>query len=94
MDATISPTLQKLLVGGVLFGAWSYLVFTGKVSPADYVENIKIALGGLGLYHVATAPARAATKAANDAAQAVNDATPTPVASAAPAPAPTVIVQS
>jgi hypothetical protein len=85
MDTNVSPTLQKLLVGGVLFAAWSYLVFTGKVSASDYVENVKIALGGLGMYHVATAPARAATKAANDAAQSVVDAQPA-------APAPTTIV--
>jgi len=48
----ISPTLQKMLIAAVLFGAWSYLVFTGKVASTDYVENIKILLGGLGLYHM------------------------------------------
>ena len=48
----ISPALQKMLLAGVLFGAWSYLVFTGKGATTDYVENIKILLGGLGLYHV------------------------------------------
>jgi hypothetical protein len=48
----ISPAAQKMLLAGVLFGAWSYLVFTGKVATTDYVENIKILLGGLGLYHV------------------------------------------
>lgn len=31
MDTNISPTMQKMLVGAVLFGAWSYLVFTGRV---------------------------------------------------------------
>lgn len=51
---TISPPVQKLIVGGVLFAAWSYLVYTGKVPATDYVENIKIGLGGLGLYHVVT----------------------------------------
>ncbi|HGL4258413.1 TPA: hypothetical protein ACKE3D_002093 [Burkholderia dolosa] len=50
----ISPVTQKLIVGGVLFAAWSYLVYTGKVPATDYVENIKIGLGGLGLYHVVT----------------------------------------
>lgn len=50
----ISPSTQKLIVGGVLFAAWSYLVYTGKVPATDYVENIKIGLGGLGLYHVVT----------------------------------------
>jgi hypothetical protein len=50
----ISPVTQKLLVGGVLFAAWSYLVYTGKVPATDYVENIKIGLGGLRLYHVVT----------------------------------------
>jgi hypothetical protein len=60
----LSPTVQKMLIGAILFGAWSYLVFTGKVGSADYVENIKILLGGLGLYHVTTGPARAADKAA------------------------------
>ncbi|OBR52314.1 hypothetical protein [Paraburkholderia tropica] len=50
----ISPVGQKLIVGGVLFAAWSYLVYTGKVPATDYVENIKIGLGGLGLYHVVT----------------------------------------
>jgi 5-methylcytosine-specific restriction protein A len=34
--------------------AWSYLVYTGKGPATDYVENIKIGLGGLGLYHVVT----------------------------------------
>lgn len=48
----LTPTVQKMLIGAVLFGAWSYLVFTGKVASTDYVENIKILLGGLGLYHV------------------------------------------
>jgi|APAga8741243855_1050100.scaffolds.fasta_scaffold00272_29 hypothetical protein len=52
--SNISPVTQKLLVGGVLFAAWSYLVYTGKVPATDYVENIKIGLGGLGLYHVVT----------------------------------------
>jgi hypothetical protein len=52
--SNISPVTQKLIVGGVLFAAWSYLVYTGKVPATDYVENIKIGLGGLGLYHVVT----------------------------------------
>ncbi|MFL9904698.1 hypothetical protein PQR71_42335 [Paraburkholderia fungorum] len=52
--SNISPVAQKLIVGGVLFAAWSYLVYTGKVPATDYVENIKIGLGGLGLYHVVT----------------------------------------
>jgi hypothetical protein len=52
--SNVSPVTQKLLVGGVLFAAWSYLVYTGKVPATDYVENIKIGLGGLGLYHVVT----------------------------------------
>ena len=52
--SNISPAVQKLIVGGVLFAAWSYLVYTGKVPATDYVENIKIGLGGLGLYHVVT----------------------------------------
>lgn len=82
MDTTISPSMQKMLVGAVLFGAWSYLVFTNKVSATDYVENLKMGLGALGLYHVSTAPARAAQKAA---------AAAKPVVSA---PAPTVVVQS
>lgn len=68
MDTTISPTMQKMMVGAVLFAAWSYLVFTGKVAATDYVENIKMGLGALGMYHVATAPARAAQKAAAQAA--------------------------
>lgn len=50
----ISASTQKLIVGAVLFGAWTYLVVTGKVAATDYVENIKIGLGGLGLYHVMT----------------------------------------
>lgn len=50
----LSPQVQKMAVGGVLFAAWSYLVYTGKVPATDYVENIKIGLGGLGLYHVVT----------------------------------------
>lgn len=50
----LTPATQKLLVGGVLFAAWSYLVYSGKVPATDYVENIKIGLGGLGLYHVVT----------------------------------------
>lgn len=50
----ISPNAQKMLVGAALFGAWTYLVVTGKVQATDYVENIKIGLGGLGLYHVMT----------------------------------------
>ena len=50
----ITPVGQKLIVGGVLFAAWSYLVYTNKVPATDYVENIKIGLGGLGLYHVVT----------------------------------------
>lgn len=79
----LSPTVQKMLIGAVLFGAWSYLVFTGKVASGDYVENIKILLSGLGLYHVTTGPARAAAKAAEDAA----------AAAAAQAPAPTVVVK-
>jgi hypothetical protein len=78
----LSPAVQKMLIGAVLFGAWSALVFTGKVAPTDYVENIKILLGGLGLYHVTTGPARAAAKAAADAA----------AQSAANAPAPTQVV--
>jgi hypothetical protein len=60
----MNPTVQKMLIGAVLFGAWSYLVFTGKVSATDYVENLKLGLGALGLYHVSTAPARAAERAA------------------------------
>lgn len=52
--SNITPVGQKLIVGGVLFAAWSYLVYTGKVPATDYVENIKIGLGGLGLYHVVT----------------------------------------
>lgn len=83
MDTNVSPTMQKLLVGGVLFAAWSYLVFTNKVSATDYVENLKLGLGALGLYHVSTAPARAASKAASDAA----------LAAAATPPAPTVVIQ-
>jgi hypothetical protein len=51
---TLTPAAQKMVVGGVLFAAWSYLVYTGKVPATDYVENIKIGLGGLGLYHVVT----------------------------------------
>ena len=83
MDTTVSPSMQKMLVGAVLFAAWSYLVFTGKVSATDYVENLKLGLGALGLYHVSTAPARAAQKAAADA-----------VAKAQPiAPAPTQVTQ-
>ena len=58
----LTPTVQKMLIGAVLFGAWSYLVFTGKVASTDYVENIKILLGGLGLYHVT----QAATKPKSD----------------------------
>jgi hypothetical protein len=61
--SNISPVTQKLLVGGVLFAAWSYLVYTGKVPATDYVENIKIGLGGLGLYHVVT---NSGTKKADD----------------------------
>lgn len=57
--SNISPATQKLLVGAALFGAWTYLVVTGKVAPTDYVENIKIGLGGLGLYHVMTPKAPA-----------------------------------
>lgn len=68
--------MQKMLVGAVLFAAWSYLVFTNKVSATDYVENLKMGLGALGLYHVSTAPARAAQKAAQAAA---NQAAPTTV---------------
>jgi hypothetical protein len=52
--SNLSPATQKMLIGGVLFAAWSYLVYTGKVPATDYVENIKIGLGGLGLYHVVT----------------------------------------
>lgn len=74
----LSPTLQKMLIAAVLFGAWSYLVFTGKVASTDYVENIKILLGGLGFYHVTTGPARAAAAKAQD--------TPS-------GPAPTVVVK-
>jgi hypothetical protein len=77
MDTTISPSMQKMLVGAVLFAAWSYLVFSGKVSATDYVENLKMGLGALGLYHVSTAPARAAEKAAAQAA--ANQAAPTQV---------------
>ncbi|HVM95561.1 MAG TPA: hypothetical protein VMT89_04190 [Candidatus Acidoferrales bacterium] len=75
----LSPTVQKLLVGAVLFAAWSYLVFSGKVAATDYVENIKMGLGALGLYHVSTAPARAAQRAAGEAA--ANAAAPTQVVS-------------
>lgn len=50
----LTPTSAKLIVGGVLFAAWSYLVISGKVPATDYVENIKLGLGALGLYHVAT----------------------------------------
>lgn len=50
----LTPTNTKLIVGGVLFAAWSYLVISGKVPATDYVENIKLGLGALGLYHVAT----------------------------------------
>ena len=53
---SLSPQSQKLVVGAVLFGAWTYLVVTGKVPATDYVENVKIGLAGLGLYHVATSP--------------------------------------
>lgn len=63
--SNISPVTQKLLVGGVLFAAWSYLVYTGKVPATDYVENIKIGLGGLGLYHVVT---NSTAKKADDSA--------------------------
>lgn len=62
--SNVSPVTQKLLVGGVLFAAWSYLVYTGKVPATDYVENIKIGLGGLGLYHVVT---NSTAKKADDA---------------------------
>lgn len=50
----LTPLQAKMVVGGVLFAAWSYLVVTGKVPATDYVENIKLGLGALGLYHVAT----------------------------------------
>ena len=59
--SNITPVGQKLIIGGVLFAAWSYLVYTGKVPATDYVENIKIGLGGLGLYHVATNTAKSAS---------------------------------
>ncbi|WP_321913605.1 hypothetical protein [Paraburkholderia sp. J11-2] len=79
MDTNISPTVQKMLVGAVLFAAWSYLVFTGRVPATDYVENLKIGLTALGLYHVSTAPARAAEKAAKAAADAAPVVLPTQV---------------
>ena len=50
----LNPITVKMIVGGVLFAAWSYLVISGKVPATDYVENIKLGLGALGLYHVAT----------------------------------------
>jgi hypothetical protein len=51
---SLTPITVKLIVGGVLFSAWSYLVVSGKVPATDYVENIKLGLGALGLYHVST----------------------------------------
>lgn len=71
--------MQKMLIAAVLFAAWSYLVFTGKVSATDYVENLKYGLGALGLYHVSTAPARAAIAAAKAAAAPPNQPAPTTV---------------
>lgn len=50
----LSPQMQKMAVAGVLFAAWSYLVYTGKVPAGDYVDHIKTGLGALGLYHIFT----------------------------------------
>jgi FtsH-binding integral membrane protein len=47
----LTPSTQKLLIGGVLFGAWSYLVYVGKTDASSFVDYIKDGLIGLGLYH-------------------------------------------
>lgn len=47
----LSPNGQKMLVGAVLFGAWAYLVYTGKADASSFVDYIKDGLIGLGLYH-------------------------------------------
>jgi hypothetical protein len=81
----ISATTLKAIVGAVLFGSWSYLVYSGKVPATDYVENIKILLGGLGLYHVVSK--------ASDPSTSVTvpiDPAPQPVA---PVTLPTTVVQ-
>lgn len=49
--SNLSPTTQKMIIGAVLFGAWSYLVYTGKADAASFVDYIKDGLIGLGLYH-------------------------------------------
>lgn len=49
---TLSPNMQKLFVGAVLYAAYGALVFMGKVPAADFVETTKLGLEGLGLYHV------------------------------------------
>jgi hypothetical protein len=47
----LSPATQKMLIGGVLFAAWAYLVYTGKADATSFVDYIKDGLIGLGLYH-------------------------------------------
>lgn len=47
----LSPNTQKMLIGAVLFGAWAYLVYTGKTDASSFVDYIKDGLIGLGLYH-------------------------------------------
>ncbi|VWC89649.1 hypothetical protein BLA17378_04478 [Burkholderia aenigmatica] len=59
----LSPNTQKMLIGAVLFGAWAYLVYTGKADASSFVDYIKDGLIGLGLYHTlkpsqATPPAQ------------------------------------
>jgi hypothetical protein len=49
--SNLSPATQKMLIGGVLFGAWAYLVYTGKADANSFVDYIKDGLIGLGLYH-------------------------------------------
>lgn len=49
--SNLSPATQKMLIGGVLFGAWAYLVYTGKADATSFVDYIKDGLIGLGLYH-------------------------------------------
>jgi hypothetical protein len=52
----MNSTYAKMAIGAVLFGTWVALVVFKTVGAEDLIVTIKLALAGLGGYHVRDRP--------------------------------------
>ncbi|APB99004.1 hypothetical protein [Polynucleobacter asymbioticus] len=49
-------TLQKIIIGALLFVTWGALVLIGQAPASDYVTALRDALIAIGVFHMSVPP--------------------------------------